>query len=225
MYREPWFPLDDSDFVSDSEPSSESDSGSEQEYNVAIEPPVELRRSQRVNRGVPPDRLVLAISGQPSVVTPSTYSEAISSPERDYWAEAMNSEIESLMRYGVFEIVNRPNDKRVLKVKWHYDLKRDPTGAIERFKARLVVKGFQQIEGVDFGEIHAPVAHFTSLRILLAVAMKQGMKLYQIDVETAYLNSHLKEELYTEFPDGQGEQGKCWKLQKSLYGLRQGAKD
>ena len=185
----------------------------------------ELRRSKRINKGIPPERFAFRIVCSSSVRKPETYEEAITCQEKEYWIDAMANEIQSLMEYDVFEWVEKPKDRKVLSTKWHFDLKRDPTGYIEKFKARLVAKGFSQLEGVDFHETRAPVANFTTLRVLLVMAMKKGMKLFQLDVVTAFLNSKLKEDIYIRAPKGLAEGNKCWKLKKSLYGLKQGARD
>jgi hypothetical protein len=71
---------------------------------------------------------------------------------------------------------------------------------VTRNKAQLVAKGYSQVEGLDFDETYAPVARLESIRILLAYATYHEFKLYQMDVKSAFLNDHIKEEVYVEQP-------------------------
>jgi hypothetical protein len=95
---------------------------------------------------------------------------------------------------------------------------------VTRNKTQLVVKGFSQVEGLDFGETYAPVARLESIRILLAYATYHGFKLYQMDVKSAFLNGPIKEEVYVEQPPGFEDSeypNHVYKLSKALYGLKQ----
>ena len=92
------------------------------------------------------------------------------------------------------------------------------------YKARLVARGFSQIEGVDFEETFAPVVKFTSIRVLLAYTAINNLELHQMDVKTAFLNGDLEEEIYMEQPEGfvsEGNEDLVCRLLKSLYGLKQ----
>ena len=95
---------------------------------------------------------------------------------------------------------------------------------MEQLKARLVAKGYTQKFGVDYDETFTPVVRFTSIRVLLALAVQKDMLVHQMDVVTAFLNSTLEEEIYMEQPSHYVEKGKeklVCKLNKSLYGLKQ----
>uniref|UniRef100_H3G5I6 Reverse transcriptase Ty1/copia-type domain-containing protein n=1 Tax=Phytophthora ramorum TaxID=164328 RepID=H3G5I6_PHYRM len=101
---------------------------------------------------------------------------------------------------------------------------KNQAGEIERFKARLVAKGFSQKYGIDYDETFAPVAKFTSIRIVLSLAAKYGLKLHQMDVKTAFLNGVLDEDIYMAQPDGYMDEDHpdhVCKLKRSLYGLKQ----
>jgi hypothetical protein len=100
-------------------------------------------------------------------------------------------------------------------------IKRDAEGNIIKYKARLVVKGYSQIPGIDFEETYAPVGRTTSLRILLAIASTLDVEVHQADVEGAYLNGKLDIDIY--IPEGVKPKTGCdaLLLKKSLYGLRQ----
>ena len=123
-------------------------------------------------------------------------------------------------------MVSLPPGKSAITSKWVYRLKRDATGHPAKYKARLVARGFLQKEGVDYSETFAPVAKFTSIRILLSMAAVQDYEIHQMDVKTAFLNGFLQEEVFMHLPQMQDlkvhfEKGKVAKLNKSLYGLKQ----
>jgi Reverse transcriptase (RNA-dependent DNA polymerase) len=100
-----------------------------------------------------------------------------------------------------------------------------PNGLINRYKARLVARGFSQQYGVDYYETFAPVVRMESLRILLAIAANEDLEIHQIDVITAYLAGELEEEIYIDPPTGLPDsEGKVCKLRKGLYGLKQSAR-
>ncbi|MCP4341995.1 MAG: hypothetical protein GY799_24700, partial [Desulfobulbaceae bacterium] len=110
--------------------------------------------------------------------------------------------------------------------KWTYKLKKDAEGKVQRYKARLVARGFSQTPGTDFSEIYSPVARNTSIRTLLAIANHEDFEIDQIDIETAFLHGDLAEEIYMEQPKGFEKKGKdgeklVCKLKRSLYGLKQ----
>ncbi|KAJ9520612.1 hypothetical protein QJQ45_007481 [Haematococcus lacustris] len=154
-----------------------------------------------------------------------TVLEALSGPHADSWREAMHTELASLHANGTWTLVERPSGARVLPTKWVLKIKRDATGAIEKFKARLVAKGFMQVSGVDVGDVYAPVSKHTTLRALLALAAARDMEVHQIDVEAAFLNGTLQpdEVIYVQQPEGfeEGSPNTVCRLQKALYGLRQ----
>lgn len=104
-----------------------------------------------------------------------------------------------------------------------FKIKRNADGTIKKFKARLVAKGYVQQPGIDFDEVFAPVARLETIRLLIALAAGKGWKIHHLDVKTAFLHGDLKEEVYVTQPEGfekPGEEGKVYKLAKSLYGLR-----
>ena len=105
-----------------------------------------------------------------------------------------------------------------------FELKHDVDDRVERFKARLVAKGYAQKYGIDYDEIFSPVVRFSSIRFLLAFTVQHGFPIHEIDVETAFLNGKLDEEIYMQQPEGYvkpGEEHLVCKLEKSLYGLKQ----
>ena len=110
----------------------------------------------------------------------------------------MVEEYQSIMKNDVWEIVPRPEGKSVVTSKWLYKIKHGADGSIEKYKARFVVKGFSQKERVDYDETFAPMARYTSIKSIIAIASGMGWKLHHMDVKTAFLNGIIKEEVYIE---------------------------
>ena len=97
-------------------------------------------------------------------------------------------------------------------------------GTIDKYKARLVIKGFRQKEGLGYFDTYSPVTRITSIRLLIALVDVYDIKIHQMDVKTAFLNGELEEEIYMEQPEGfivPGQENKVCRLVKSLYGLKQ----
>jgi ATP-binding cassette subfamily B (MDR/TAP) protein 1 len=95
---------------------------------------------------------------------------------------------------------------------------------MERYRARLVVKGYAQKEEIDFNEIFSPVVRLTTIKVVLAMCAIFDLHLEQLDVKTAFLHGELEEEIYMLQPEGFAEIGKenfVCRLNKSLYGLKQ----
>jgi hypothetical protein len=98
----------------------------------------------------------------------------------------MMEEYQSIMKNDVWEVVPRPEGKSVVTSKWIYKASADNN--IEKYKARFVARGFSQKEGEDYDETFAPVAKYTSIKSIIAIASVMGWKLHQMDVKTAFLN-------------------------------------
>ena len=97
-------------------------------------------------------------------------------------------------------------------------------GSINKHKVRLVVKEYAQIFGIDFSGTFAPIARLDTIRLLIAIATQKGWRIYQLDVNYAFLNGFLEEEIYVEQPDGfaiKGHENEVYLLKKALYGLKQ----
>eukprot|EP00253_Pinus_taeda_P007479 PITA_07479 len=136
----------------------------------------------------------------------------------------MNEEIGAIEKSKTWELVDLPEGKDAIGVKWVYKTKSNAEGKIDRHKARLVVKGYKQQQGRDYDETFAPVARMETVRIVLSIAAQHKWKIYQMDVKFAFLNGVLKEEVYVEQPSGYevyGQEHKVCKLKKALYGLKQ----
>ena len=121
--------------------------------------------------------------------------------------------------------MDAPKGVNIVSNKWVFKVKRLPNGQVDRYKARLVARGFSQQYGIDYEETFAPVVRMESLRVLLAIAAVEDLEVHQMDVITAYLAGDLEEEVYMELPAGLPYlESKVCKLQKGLYGLKQSAR-
>lgn len=176
-----------------------------------------LRKPQRF------DEFVLAATEEfNNYREPSTYREALESTDKEKWLGAMLSEINSLHENQTWDIVPLPKNRKALPCKWVFKVKTNPDGSVERYKARLVVKGFSQKPGVDYDKTFSPVVRLTTVRTLLAVAVKEKLSLCQFDVSTAFLNGNVEEEIYMKQPDGYSDgTNRVCRLKRSLYGLKQ----
>jgi uncharacterized cupredoxin-like copper-binding protein len=156
-----------------------------------------------------------------AIMEPAGYEEAATDEK---WIDAMKEELKMIEKNQTWKLVDRPNHKKAIGVKWVYRTKLNFDGSINKYKARLVVKGYAQIFGVDFSETFAPVARLDTIRLLLALAAQNGWVIHQMDVKSAFLNGYLEEEIFVEQPEGfvvEGQEEKVYRLNKALYGLKQ----
>nr|GEZ26614.1 retrovirus-related Pol polyprotein from transposon TNT 1-94 [Tanacetum cinerariifolium] len=142
----------------------------------------------------------------------------------DDWVSAMQKELDQFARLKVWRLVLRPEGKSVIKTKWIFKNKKDESSLVIRNKARLVVVGYSQQEGIDYDETFVPVARIEAIRLFLAYAAHKDFTVYQMDVKTALLNGILKEEVYVGHPLGffsKQYPDHVYALDKALYGLKQ----
>ena len=160
-----------------------------------------------------------------AIKIPSTYAEAMDSPQRKEWKAACGKEMDSLRKHNVYNRVplsSIPKGEKILPTKFVFKQKVDG-----RFKARLVVGGHLQEAGHDYGRSYAPVCRLGSIRMVLAIACDKGWPVYQMDVVVAFLNAHCDRDVYVKPAPGDklmdpvtGEPV-VYKLERSLYGLSQ----
>ncbi|XP_074283511.1 uncharacterized protein LOC141608059 [Silene latifolia] len=151
-----------------------------------------------------------------SNIEPANIKEALAEPD---WIVAMQEELQQFERNKVWHLVPRPKDRTIIGTRWVFRNKLDDTGVIVLNKARLVVQGYNQQEGIDYDETFAPVARLEAIRLLIAFAAHKGIKLFQMDVKTAFLNGYLNEEVFVEQPPGFLDskfQNHVFKLDKAL---------
>ncbi|KAI0993437.1 hypothetical protein K3495_g14747 [Podosphaera aphanis] len=146
------------------------------------------------------NRTETAIISILEVPEPRSYHEAKFSVHWDEWKIAFDNEMESFAENDVWDVVPRPEGRKIVSGECVCKVKGNAQGDVERFKARYVAKGFSQIQGLDFDETYAPVVRFDSLRILLAIAAHKRWTPRQLDIKTAFLYGVLKEEIFMELP-------------------------
>ncbi|CAI7730325.1 unnamed protein product [Closterium sp. NIES-54] len=133
---------------------------------------------------------------------PATLKEALESRDAEEWNKAMESELKSIEENGTWELVELLEGRKAIMSNWLFKIKSYADGEIERYKSRLVAKGYQQKENVEYKELFAPVVKPTTLRTLLAGATIEGWVVKQMDVTTAFLNGILKEYIFLAQPEG-----------------------
>jgi hypothetical protein len=159
------------------------------------------------------------------MIEPKSFDEA---NNHDDWIRAMNEELDQIEKNNTWELVPRPEDKNVIGSKWVFKIKMNEKGQVVRNKAKLVYKGYAQVEGRDFDETFAPVEILEAVGIFLAYSCHKNFKVYQMDVKSTFLNGDLEEEVYMEKPERfsltDNPEYVC-KLRKALCGLKQAPQD
>lgn len=155
---------------------------------------------------------------------PQSYEEAMDSKECLKWTEAIKSEVSALKENDTWIRVEDQSARNIVETKWVFKRKKNESGKIVSYKARLVARGFQQ-KGVA-SDIYSPVAKLPSVRVFLALCSHLRIPIFQLDVCSAFLNGNIKGEVYISLPKGFIEEpGTICKLKKSLYGLKCSPKD
>jgi len=159
-------------------------------------------------------------------VEPTTYNQAVNSPNAAKWQAAMLKEVNELKRLGSWMLVPLPANRKAVRGKWVYKIKR-ATNKEPVFKARWVVKGFQQKPGIDFTETFASTLNLIGYRLLLILGTHLDWEIRHWDVKNAYPNADITEELYTEQPIGfiEGNKNLVCRVKKALNGLKQAARE
>ncbi|MBC7870646.1 MAG: DDE-type integrase/transposase/recombinase [Chitinophagaceae bacterium] len=175
------------------------------------------------------------------VIDPKSYNQALDSPQKEKWEQAIREELESIKEHEVFadgKLVELPKGRNAIPSHWVFKAKRNENGNITRYKARLVAGGNRQVQDVDYSAVYAPTARMSHVRLVLALAAIYDLEIHQMDVMTAFLGGALEEEIYMHPPQGffryqsnvsniqdPNKEPKKWvlRLSKSLYGLKQSA--
>ena len=168
-----------------------------------------------------PDEISAMIAQSLEDDDPDSVKAAMECGEAEFWKKAMDDEMASIVKNSVFELTDLPPGRKTIGSKWIFKRKLESNKNV-RFKARLVAQGYAQEKGIDYSETFAPVARFSSIRVILSIAANQNWTLNHMDVKTAFLNGDLCEEIYLKEPQGYSSNpSKVWRLKKALYGLKQ----
>ena len=162
------------------------------------------------------------------VQIPRHYLEAMSEEFVNVWGHSIKAELENMVTKKTFlEVDKLPSGAKILPTRWVFDVKTNPDGSFLKAKSRLVARGDRQRPGLDFDpqNIKSSMIDKSHFKLFLAYAVVNKMKLFQLDVKAAFLNSTLSEELYINAPDMVTHENKLYRLLKSIYGLKQAGHD
>ncbi|KAK3256629.1 hypothetical protein CYMTET_34246 [Cymbomonas tetramitiformis] len=166
----------------------------------------------------------------PGVTEPKGVKQAMGAPDANEWMEAIQTELEALITVKqALEMMDKedvPPGVRLLDMALVLKVKLDKHRQLQKRKARVCVRGNKQEYGVDYFDTFAPCTQLSSVRLVIILALNLSLQVYHMDVETAFLNSTLEEDLYVQLPRGLEYQGRtCAKLLKAVYGLKQAGKE
>ncbi|GAU35295.1 hypothetical protein TSUD_54540 [Trifolium subterraneum] len=153
-------------------------------------------------------------------IEPTTVKSALVDPK---WLQAMKTEYKALVDNHTWSLVPLPPHRKAIGCKWIFRVKENPDGSINKYKARLVAKGFLQTPGFDFNETFSPVIKPVTIRLILTLAVTYKWSVQQIDINNAFLNDLLQEEVYMTQPTcfEVSDKSLVCRLHKSLYSLKQ----
>jgi hypothetical protein len=158
---------------------------------------------------------------------PKTFADALKrlQAEADEWRKAAELEMQAHVDNSTWELVKLPPGRKPIGSRWVFVVKRKSDGSVDRYKGRLVARGFSRRPGIDFNEVFSPTARWAALRAILAQGALTGAHIESVDISNAYLNGILEDniEVYMDQPEGfhQGERDWVCRLRKGLYGLKQ----
>ena len=157
---------------------------------------------------------------------PNSYAEAMAGPDAQRWHEAALEELNAQLKNGTWSLEKLPPGKKAIGSRWVFRIKRNADGTVERFKARIVAKGYNQRPGFDYMEIFAPTMRQATIRLILALAAIDDLHLRSVDISHAFINGDIDADVYMMQPEGFKELGSDYvcKLNKSIYGLKQAAR-
>ena len=179
------------------------------------------------------ERFAHSCAARIMIPEPLSVKEAMASEHAAEWRAAMQEEIDTLTKFGCFERVSRSEaikHGKLTRAKWVFKVKYESTGELQRFKCRLVAKGFTQVEGNDFYETFSPVFGYSSLRAIMADAAARDFQLNQWDLKSSFIQQDLDvDHMYMEVPDGFDKylpngQPAALHMLKSIYGLKQSSR-
>ena len=182
----------------------------------------------------------MALAAKANDADTPNWNQAMNGPNAQGFREACQKEIDTLNRMRVWDVVRRESWMNVLPSTWAFKVKRFPDGMIRKLKARFCARGDCQIEMVDFFDTFAPVVCWTTVRLMLVMAIEMNLANRQVDYTAAFVHADIDKPpgfddmspeeqhrtgVYVNMPRGFEEPGHVLKLNKSLYGLRQSPKN
>ena len=173
-----------------------------------------MKRSKRIRniKSFGPDFIVYLVEGKrdsqskQTMITPIiesdplTYKEVMKCQDAAFWKETINDEIDSIMGNTTWKLVNLSPSSNPIGYKWIFKKSKKVDGTIERFKGRLVTKGFTQKEGLDYFDTYASVARIATIRVLITLASIYHFEINQMDIKIAFLNEELDKKIYMKQP-------------------------
>jgi hypothetical protein len=136
----------------------------------------------------------------------------------------MDEEMAALDKNESWDLVEFPTGRNPIGRKWEFKKKLNAEGKVEKYKARLLAKGYSQVEGIDFGDIFSLVVKLTSIIFMLSIVISFDFEVEYMDVKIAFLHGDLEEEIYMKKPEGfvvEGKKELVYKLKRCMYGLKQ----
>jgi hypothetical protein len=209
----------------DTKPKQDIMGGPKHTKRRSVKPPTAEQVNLAFDQPLEEWALAILAEDAPKILS---WKAALQTPLRESYVAAKDKEYASLKKFGVFSSpLPRPSGKRIHDTKLILRQKEtESPNEPPKCKARLCLRGFSLIEGVDYHESYAPVAAMNSLRVFLSYMASIDYELDNVDVDTAFLHSELKEEIYVEIPEGYTqephEKGMVLRLLKNLYGSVQG---
>ena len=168
----------------------------------------------------------LALQTMANAEDTPTYEQAINGPYAKEFHKAMQLEFTTLNEnIDSWDIIDYEPHMNVLSSTWSFKVKRYPDGSIKKLKARFCVRGYEQIEGVDYFDTYAPVVSWTTVRLLLVLSIVLNLFTCQVDYTAAFAQAPVTDDIYVEMPRGFKQPGKVLKLKRSLYGLKQSSRN
>lgn len=140
------------------------------------------------------------------------------------WNAAVSLEMQIIHMLNTWTLVPPTEDMNILSNRWIHSIKLNPDGTVKKLRSRLVARGYEQEEGLDYLETFSPVVRTATICLMLNIAVKMGLQIKQLDVSSAFLHGELQEPVYMHQPEGFVDPEKpnhVCKLTKALYGLKQ----
>ena len=216
----------DTSIAADTDATGEISSGGLSMVTDSVSSSIPARPSTRLSQGITQPKVRTDGTVRWCMIAdtseePATVGEALQS---EHWVSAMNSEFQALQRNKTWHLVPLKSGKNLIDCKWVYKVKRKADGSIDRYRARLVAKGFKQRYGIDYEDTFSPVVKAATICLILSIAVSNRWSLRQLDVQNTFLHGVLEEEVYMRQPPGYVDQTRPhWvcKLDKALYGPKQ----